>query len=216
MQYVTLNFVSPNFSHEKLDSPSYEDLVDVFEDRVRNWFLMPAQRLLEIQHCQIAAVALLMNYFEGIAMYLSGKDSKNNSFEFFTRGFFKVFSFQHKDENVLRIVARAIYDQARCGFAHDGMFRNRVFFSDIPSKPLLLSFPKKNGVLDLSHLESITINPFLFCDSIRIHLDGYLKRLRDNSETTVRQAFEVAVKLKWGLDEPDRAIGMTEEEFYET
>jgi hypothetical protein len=213
MPYLTRNFISPNFTHEKIESASYKDLVDVFEDRIRNWFLMPAERLLEIPHCQIAAVSILITYFEGIAVYLSGKDSKNKSFEFFEQGFSKVFSIQ--DRNALRIVARAVYDQARCGFAHDGMFRNRLFFSDVPSKALIVSLPKKDSVLNLSHIESIVINPNRFCESIRIHFEGFLKRLRGGSERHVRQAFEAAVKLKWALDESDRAIGMTEEEFFE-
>ena len=216
MRYITLNFISPNFSHEKLETATYEDLVDVFEDRMRNWFLMPAERLLEIPHCQIAAVALLITYFEGIAIYLSGKDSKNRSFEFFADGFSEVFPIQHEDKDAPRIVARAIYDQARCGFAHDGMFRNRVFFSDVPSKPIIFSFPKNDGDLDLSQVESIIINPFLFHESIRNQFESYLKRLRDRSDTGVKEVFETAVKLKWGLDEEDRGIGMTEEEFYKT
>ena len=66
MQYMTLDFISPNFSHEKLKPGTFEDLVDVFEDRMRNWFLLPVERLLTIPHCQIAAVALLVTYFEGI------------------------------------------------------------------------------------------------------------------------------------------------------
>jgi hypothetical protein len=117
MQYVTLNFISPNFGHEKLESAAYEDLVDVFEDRMRNWFLMPAERLLEIPHCQIAAVALLMAYFESIAIYLSGEDSKNRSFEFFAKGFSKVFPIQHQDKNALRDIQCAIYNQVRCCFS---------------------------------------------------------------------------------------------------
>jgi hypothetical protein len=87
MEYLTLNFISPNFGAEKLESASYEDLVDVFEDRMRHWFLNPAERLIGMPHCQIAAVALLISYFEGIAIYLSGKDSKNRSFEFFANAF---------------------------------------------------------------------------------------------------------------------------------
>src|SRR4030042_2600450 len=98
MQYVTLNFISPSFGHEKLESATYEDLVDVFEDRMCHWFLKPAERLLELPHCQIAAVALLITYFEGIAIYLSGKDSKNRSFEFFADGFSKVVSTDHDDK----------------------------------------------------------------------------------------------------------------------
>jgi hypothetical protein len=216
MQFITLNFISPNFGHEKLESPTYEDLVDVFEDRIRHWFLKPAERLLETPDCQIAAVALLIAYFEGIAIYLSGEDSKNRSFEFFANGFSKVFSIDHEDKNSSEIIGRAIYDQARCGFAHDGMFRNRVFFSDVPSRPLLVSFRKKNGILDLSQFESIVINPFRFLESILVHFEGYVKSLREGSDPTLKLAFQNAVKLKWALDEEARAIGMAEEEFYGT
>lgn len=210
------NFISPSFGPEKLESPTYEDLIDVFEDRMLNWFLLPAARLLEIPNCQIAAVVLLITYFEGIAIYLSGKDSRNRSPEFFANGFSKVFKIQEAGKESARIVADAIYKQARCGFAHDGMFRNRVFFSDVPSKPVVVSFPKKDGILDLSQVESIVINPFRFYESIRIHFEGYVKSLRENSDITMKQAFETTIKLKWALDEKDRAIGMTEEEFYET
>jgi len=149
-------------------------------------------------------------------MYLSGEDSKNKSFEFFTDGFFKVFSIDHEDKSSYKIIARAIYDQARCGFAHDGMFRNRVFFSDVPSRRLLVSFRKKNGVLDLSQFESIVINPFRFHESILIHFEGYVKSLREGSDSALTLAFQNAVKLKWALDDEARAIGMTEEEFYGT
>jgi hypothetical protein len=216
MKYITVNFISPNFGHEKLESPSYQDLVDVFEDRMRHWFLNPAERLLKMPHCEIAAVALLISYFEGIAIYLSGKDSRDKSFDFFANGFSKVFSVDHKDQNSFGIIARAIYDQARCGFAHDGMFRNRVFFSDVPSLPLLVTYRKKNGVPDLSQFQSIVINPLRFFESIRIHFEHYVKSLRDASDATLKEAFQNAVKLKWALDEEARAIGMTEEEFYRT
>jgi hypothetical protein len=207
------NFISPNFGPEKLESPTYEDLIDVFEDRMRNWFLLPAARLLEMPRCQIAAVDLLITYFEGIEMYLSGKDSRNRSLESFTNGFFRVFSIQDEGKDSYKIVAAAIYDQARCGFAHDGMFRNRVFFSDVSSKPLFVTFPKKNGTLDFSQVESIVINPFCFYVSIRTHFERYVKSLREGSDTAIRQAFETTVKLKWALSEKDRTIGMTEEDF---
>jgi hypothetical protein len=216
MQYITLNFISPNFGYEKLESATYEDLVDVFEDRIKNWFLMPAERLLEIPHCQVAAVALLMAYFEGIAIYLSGEDSKNKSFKFFAKGFSEIFPIQHEDENAPIAVQRAIYNQVRCGFAHDGMFRNRVLFSDVPSKPIIISFPKKNGVIDTTQIESIVINPMLFFESIKNHFEDYLKNLRTGTDANIKQSFEATVNLKWALDEGDRAIGMTEEEFYKT
>jgi len=211
------HFISPNFDFKKLESPSYEDLVDVFEDRMRNWFLLPAQRLLELPYCQIAAVALLISYFEGIEIYLTGQDSKNKSTEFFANGFFKVFSIDRSGAALSKGITDSIYEQARCGFAHDGMFRNRVFFSDKRPEPLLVTWPKKNGVFDTTgRVESIVINPSRFFDSIRVHFDGYIKQLRGGSDPVLKQAFETAVNLKWGLEEKDRAIGMTEDEFNKT
>ena len=211
------NLISPNFSHEKLQSPSYEDLIDVFEDRMRNWFLLPAERLLDTPDCQIAAVALLMNYFEGIEIYLTGKDSKSQSATFFSNGFNKVFSIRGEGRSLSKKIVDAFYRYARCGFAHDGMFRNRIFFSSVRQEPLLITWPKKYGKFDLSgDIESIIINPTRFYKSIQDHFEGYLKKLREGSDSAVRKAFEAAVKLKWALAEKDCAIGMSEDEFYKT
>lgn len=208
------HFISPTFTHEKLEAPSYDDLVDVFEDRIRNWFLFPASKLLDIPNCDIAAVSLLLNYFEGIEIYLTGEDSKNRSADFFAKGFGRVFSIQgHASEFSSKIVA-AIYSQARCGFAHDGMFRNRVSFSRIHPDPILITWPKKNGVFDHSaEVESIVINPPRLYESIKEHFDRYVKTLREGTDTEAKQALEKAIALKWGLDQPPYAIGMTEDEF---
>jgi hypothetical protein len=208
-----LHFISPSFTHEKLESPTYEDLVDVLEDRVRKWFLLPASKLLELPNCDIAAVALLSNYFESVEIYISGEDSKNRSAEFFARGFGRVFSVQHP--TLSGKIAAAIYDQARCGFAHDGMFRNRVFFSGARPDPILVTWPKKDGVFDESReVESIVINPPRFYESIQLHFDRYIKRLREGADTETGCGFVKAVALKWALGEPDRAVGMTEDEFF--
>lgn len=209
------HFISPTFTHDKLTSPSYDDLVDVFEDRMRNWFFLPSSKLLNIPNCDIAAVSLLMNYFEGIEIYLTGEDSKTKSGEFFANGLNKVFSMQGHSQQFAKKIAAALYGQARCGFAHDGMFRNRVFFSRIRPEAILITWPKKNGVFDESaEVESILINPLKFFDSIQKHFNSYVKTLRKGAATNAKQAFEKAVALKWGLNEPDRAIGMTENEFF--
>jgi hypothetical protein len=208
------NLISPNFSYEKLESPSYEDLIDVFEDRILNWFLLPAARLLDSPDYQIAAIALLMNYFEGIEIYITGKDSKNQSAAFFARGFNKVFCIRGEGRSFSKEIALSLYKYARCGFAHDGMFRNKIFFSDTRPEPLLITWPKKDGQFDTSgDVESIVINPVRFYESIKVHCEGYLKKLREGSDQTVRKAFEAAVKLKWALAEKGCSIGMTKDEF---
>ena len=60
--------ISPNFDETKLDSGSIEDLIDVFEDRVRYWLLEPTKSLLKTQHGDIAALCLILTYFEIIQM----------------------------------------------------------------------------------------------------------------------------------------------------
>lgn len=42
--------ISPNFSSEKLQNPTIEDLIDVFEDRMRFWLLEPAKVLAPNPH----------------------------------------------------------------------------------------------------------------------------------------------------------------------
>lgn len=210
------NFISPNFGYKKLQSLTYEDLVDVFEDRMRNWFFQPASHLLEIPHCEIAAVGLLANYFEGIEIYITGQDSKGKSKPFFVRGFGRVFPLQEQDPTVSGKITDAIYNQVRCGFAHDGMFRNRVFFSRVRPDAILLTWPKKNGALVFTQVESIVINPPRFYECIKIHFDGYMKSLREAAVPEMKRAFRDAVALKWGLEEPDRIIGMTQDDFLKT
>lgn len=211
------HFISPTFTHEKLESPSYEDLIDVFEDRTRNWFFLPAAKLLDAPHGEIAAVGLLVNYFEGIEIYLCGEDSKNRSAEIFARGFGKVFAVGGQDAEFSAKIAAAIYGQARCGFTHDGMFRNRVFFSRLRPDPILVTWPRVNGVFDRSgQVESILINPPRFYESIETHFNRYVKKLREATDADTKRNFEAAVALKWGLNEPDRVIGMTEDEFFKT
>lgn len=210
-------FISPSYTHKKLESPSYADLVDVFEDRTRNWLFLQASTLLDMPNCDIAAVALLVNYFEGIEIYLTGEDSRGRSGEFFARGFGRVFTVGGQDPEFSRKIAAAIYQQARCGFAHDGMFRNRVFFSRARPNPILITWPKRNGEFDRSgDVESIVINPGAFFESIRSHFEGYVKQLRGETDPTIKRAFEGAVALKWGLGEREPLIGMTEAEFFKS
>lgn len=59
MRYRTQQFISPSFTHEKLEPPFFKDIVDVFEDRMTNWVIVPAKELLKVRHGGVAAVALV-------------------------------------------------------------------------------------------------------------------------------------------------------------
>jgi hypothetical protein len=215
MPHTTLYHISPTHTHEKLDSPSYSDLVDVFEDRIRKWFLEPALHLLNLEHGDVPAVSLVLGYFEGIEIYHSGQDSNGASKDFFRRGFQRVFSTKPENAHLFDGVVDGLYVQARCGFAHDGLFRNRVFFNDSRPEALNVTWPRKDGefVKD-GHLESIVINAARFVDGVIKHFDQYIAALRSETDPVLKANFLAAVDLKWGLTEPDRIIGMTENEFF--
>ena len=135
--------ISPNFDDAKLDSGSIEDLIDVFEDRVRHWLLEPTKSLLKTQHGDIAALCLILTYFEGITGYLKGKDSQNNSKVFFREGFLEVMKVSGIEDVLLGRVADVIYSDARCGFFHDGCFRSKIFISPDDSHDLLITSSKE-------------------------------------------------------------------------
>ena len=64
------NYISPNYTWEKLENPNFDDLLEVFEDRVRNWLLKPTESLLKLPQGFVAAISLLFTYFESIQIYI--------------------------------------------------------------------------------------------------------------------------------------------------
>ncbi|WP_018277926.1 hypothetical protein WKI13_09150 [Teredinibacter turnerae] len=207
--------ISPSYGHEKLDSHSINDLVDVFEDRMKGWVFEPASELLGTANGHVAAISILINYFEGIEIYFKGADSKNQSQVFFVEGFKRVFAPTTGNSDEVAKAAKIFYEQARCGFSHDGMFRHKVFFSNVRKEALVFTYPRHtDGTWDTSKpILSIVVNPQRFYECILRHFTQYVAFLRDPNNSEVRGAFQKAVDLKWGLNEPEAFIGFTEEEF---
>lgn len=209
-----IHLISPHYTYKKLEPPFYRDLVDVFDDRIRYWMLYPAKKLLTHPYDQVAALGILLNYLEAVEIYATGKDSKNKSYEFFRSSFVKVFSITVGDKEGIDECAKELYVQARCGFAHDGGFRNKVFIRNTTKNALLLTWPKKDGkfVFDKG-VESIVINPARFYKVIEIHFENYIKQLKEGKDKDLVYSFKAAVDLKWGLDIEYLNFGMTEEDF---
>jgi hypothetical protein len=215
MPHKRLHFISPNFTHEKLEPPFYKDILDVFEDRMLNWLLAPAKELLKVKHGFVAAVALATNYIEGIEIYASGKDSKGKSKAFFRNGYRRIFAQVSGPAYLQDAIADALYDMLRCGFAHDAMFRNGIYFSTERMEAFTITWPKKDGEFDPNgQLESAIINPYRFIACIELHFKEYMKELRAKAPTPAKEKFLAAIDLKWQLGQPARFIGMTEEQFY--
>ena len=215
MRFKTLHFISPSFTHEKLEPPFFKDIVDVFEDRMLHWLILPAKELLKIRHGEVAAVALATSYMEAIEIYLSGLDSKGRSREFFIRGFKAVFAKLAGPDFIHEAFASALYELMRCGFAHEGVFRDGIYFSKTRPEAFLITWPKKDGEFDpKGKLQSAVINPQRFVDGVEGHFRGYIRELRRMSKSPLQERFRVAVNLKWDVGASERIVGLTEEEFY--
>lgn len=206
--------LSPSYGHEKLDNPTLEDLIDIFEDSWTHYIFSPCELLLKTPHGDIAAITLLCSYFEAIGGYLHGQDTTNRSREFFCIGLCEVLPTAKADG--FKAGVAAIYKYVRCGVAHEGMLSHKVNYSRTCDKAFYLTYPKTpDGSLDTDAAPaSIIVNPLRLFFLTREHFENYILRLRDPENLTLREAFRNVVTRQWNLDgERENQIGMTEEEF---
>jgi hypothetical protein len=205
--------ISPNFSDEKLKTGSLDDLIDVFEDRLKYWLLAPAKALLGVLFGELAALSLLFGYFEPFAIYRKGQDSRGQSKAFFRAGFVEVLQKAPVSESVLGRIADLLYEEARCGLFHEGMMREHIFFGNAPGE-LMVTVPRVDGKIDENgRIQSVVIDPRKFFVVVERHVTEYLKSLRDPSNAELRENFKRTIVLRWRINEPDGIIGMTKEEF---
>ena len=195
--------ISPKYEPEKVKSGTVEDCSDVFEDRVRGWFLEPARALTKIPNSSFAILTIALSYFEGYAIYRFGADSSGKSKEFFRRAFLEVFVHVrpapgHTDtpitSDLFARVADIMYEDGRCGLFHDGMSRKRLIMTRA-SAPINVSVHKQTGDISV-----IIIDAAKFLSDIEAHLEKYLKDLRDPANIELREKFMQAWRLKTPTD----------------
>jgi len=213
--------ISPRYDHEKIENPTLEDLIDVFEDSWRGFVLTPAKALLKHPDGDVAAMTLISSYFEAIWIYMTGEDSDGRSKEFFVNGFGCCFradsagSTGSAGSAEIEIAAKEIYKHIRCGLAHTGMLTLRVNFSRVGAKAFYLTYPKKSdGSLSTSvPVSSIVVNPLMMYEGVLQHFERYVEALRTGEQSDLSVPFQKAVSRLWGLEEGDNIIGMTEAEY---
>jgi hypothetical protein len=203
--------VSPHHPDTKFDNPTVDDLIDVFEDRIRSWVLLPAKGLLETEHGQIAGFCLVLTYFEGIWSYIEGRSSRGHSRQFFEQAFVDVFRSTGLAESLLTRVAGLLYTDARCGFFHDGMFREHLYFAGLSKAEILITLPKKDGQIDEhGEIQSLLIDPQRFYSAVERHFDRIVVGLRDASNVDLRAKFRASFKEQCDWEKVGPAIGIPE------
>jgi len=181
----------------------------VLEDRVKFWVLEPARKLASDPIEQYAALSLMLSYFEGIWIYIHGKDSKNGSQAFFEAAFVEVFRSGSLNERILKRLAEVLYKDARCGFFHDGMFRERIFLGKPKGGVMHVTLPRINGVIDENGIiESVFIDVEEFYRYVEGHFRKLVARLRDSSQTDLRSNFHRMCREKWKYEGEPRVIAL--------
>lgn len=190
--------VSPHFTSEKLSSGRLEDKIDVYEDRIKGWFLNHARSLLAAPSSELAVLQLSLGYFEGYAIYRNGCDSKGRSKRFFRQAFIEVFPHSRRgtvqgidpSPDTIEKLPGLLYEEARCGLFHDGMIRHRIVLAS-SSAPISVSAHRTTG-----EVGAIVIDPRKFLEAVEAHFTAYTAKLRDRNNTELRANFNAAWELK--------------------
>jgi len=176
--------ISPRFTAEKLDGASFEDVVEIFEDRIMGWLIEPANHLKSEQHAGFAILAIVLSYFEPIGQALEGSRNRGGSRKLFSKGLRAVFPDLAAEESDALI--GELYEQLRCGMFHDGLTREKVVISPASTHPFVV---EKN---EDGSLKRVTVTPVNLMHHIEMHLRGYVAQLRDPANVQLRHNF-----IKW-------------------
>lgn len=172
----------PNFKN-----PTFDDVVDVFEDRMKGWMLDWAEHLNDknFEHSGFAVLHIGISYFEAIAIFIKGENSKGKSSSFFKFGFRDVFKNYIKEWSGSKIkqVEKLMYENGRCGFYHTGMAKKEI---GLQNGELFTVIEEKENS---ENVDSVRINRYKFIAGIRKHFEGYISQLRDSQETELRKCF---------------------------
>lgn len=189
--------LSPKYDTTKLQEPTLEDYIDVYEDQIDGWYLSYAKRMHSDEHAGFAALQIVFSYFEGHAVFYRGEDSNGQSKRFFHNAFLSVFpelrTYGGITPELLDRTISSMYEDGRCGFFHSGITRKRFMLRD--GEPII------RIEIDPSTRQQV-VGVFLdrrkFVDRVCQHFETYIARLRDPAETELRANFEKGLKLLHG------------------
>lgn len=154
-----------------------------FEQAVREQLFDAADDLLQRDPPRnLAALRLLLGYFEPIAKYADGYDRAGSSKRYFVRGCRDVIERRPQRPRAPAISNKQLegfYELARCGLAHGATLTFNVALS-----------ASQYGLAISTDGGKISVNPTELLRVLRGDLDKYLEKLRDVSEAQLRSNFE--------------------------
>ena len=157
-------FVSANYTSEDVLAGRVDN-VDIFRDQLDGWLISQADRLRDDDKASVAILNLVTPYFEAIASYLKGKESRSNSGKFLKFGLREVFpGTNHK-------ALDAFAKEIRNGLFHEAVIQ-KVALHHGGALPAL-------GFAPVDGEEQLVVDPWFVLGGVKAHLARYVERLRD-------------------------------------
>ena len=173
---------SKYYADEFPNGMNLDNKIEVYFDRVLGWQLTPAQDTANnVKHSGFAVLQIVMSFFESIAKYREGYCNKDESKEFFKKGFELVFpqiqeaipELKHRDE-----LLNKIYGNIRCGLYHASLTGTGIVITG-----------QTTSIVEI-HPNLIIMNPHRIVEPLEIYLRNYVRDLRDIKNIELRKKFE--------------------------
>ena len=140
---------------------SIEGKIKVYEDRVNNWFLRLAQKMVKTKSREdYIAVSVAISYIEAVEQYRQGKETPDKkSGEWFKKSAKRIFSTSSSD------AIKRLWEEGRCGLFHCGFTNGKTYLSHDGSQAL-----EVKG-------ERLEINPNKFVEAVVNDFNKHIKEL---------------------------------------
>lgn len=180
--------LSPNIDSSDLsDPPTFDQKVNVFQDRVLGWQLNIADLVIndhgnhsKIEHSGFATLSIVLSYFEAVAKFENGRVQDGQSGDYFKMGVRSVFPvLATLDGGHVDAMLDHFYEGARCGMYHAGMTASGIILSGDPLHAIVF-YPERRTLI---------INPHRLVPLLKDHFGSYISRLRNPTEIQLRQNF---------------------------
>jgi len=184
MRVGDILYFSPKYKFSVLNWDDKKILIDAFKDRVKGFYIEPAEKLNDDKN-GFAAGVLCVTTIDFLARITIGSDNAGERIERWLRKCITEFN-QNDPDDRSRTLARRFYKEFRNGLVHEGRIKSCGQFSDNYS--------------ELIHREDkiIVINPVLLLEAIKTSFGTYMDNVEN--DTSLFHRFRCALIRDFGDD----------------
>jgi len=184
MRVGDILYFSPNYKFSVLNWDDKKILIDAFKDRVKGFYIEPAEKLNDDKN-GFAAGVLCVTTIDFLARITIGSDNPGERIERWLRKCITEFN-QNDPDDQSRTLARRFYKEFRNGLVHEGRIKNCGQFS--------------NNFSELIHMEDkiMVINSVLLLEAIKTSFETYMDNVEN--DTSLFHQFRRALIRDFGDD----------------